>query len=332
MAGIKALRKIQMGLETVAGTAVAATALWRGLGTMEDTREVVFPEEDVGLANPLDRNYIPKLAGEIQFNDIEATFEQIPYILESGIDSQTPAQDGTGSDYIYTYTIPTATQGDWKTYTIEAGDDNQAEEMEYAICTEFGIKGKAGEALMMSATWRGRQVTNTSYTGAISIPTIEDILFSRGRLYVNATSTYPATAQLTNTFLEMDLKVTTGLTPVFTGDGQLYFSFVKRQGMEVTLDITFEHDASAVAEKTAWRNQTARAVRIDFTGSALGTPGTTYSTKRFIIDLVGRWQKFDKIGDQDGNDIIKATLLGRYNATAATAGRFIVVNELTALP
>ncbi len=49
MAGIKALRKIQLGREANAGTAVAATAIWRGMGTIEDTREVVVAEEDVGI-------------------------------------------------------------------------------------------------------------------------------------------------------------------------------------------------------------------------------------------------------------------------------------------
>ena len=48
MAGVKALRKVQLGLESTKGTAVAATALWRGTGTIEDKREVVFPDEDIG--------------------------------------------------------------------------------------------------------------------------------------------------------------------------------------------------------------------------------------------------------------------------------------------
>ena len=46
MAGSRALRKIQLGKETTAGIAVAATTLWRGMGTVKDNREVVFPEED----------------------------------------------------------------------------------------------------------------------------------------------------------------------------------------------------------------------------------------------------------------------------------------------
>ncbi len=65
-------------------------------------------------------------------------------------------------------------------------------------------------------------------------------------------------------------------------------------------------------------------------GSA-GT-GTTYSTKRLIIDLLGKIEKVEKMGENDGNDIIKTTMRARYNGTAASAGRLIIVNLLTALP
>src|SRR4030042_1438141 len=102
MAGIKALRKIQLGGETTSGTAVAATALWRGMGTLEDQREIVFPAEDVGFLSGLDRSYVPKLAGAISFEDVEATFEQLPYIFEAGVKTVAAGRDGTqGAGYVY---------------------------------------------------------------------------------------------------------------------------------------------------------------------------------------------------------------------------------------
>ena len=44
--GIKALRKIQLGKEAVAGTALAADILWRGLGTIQDDLEVKHIERE----------------------------------------------------------------------------------------------------------------------------------------------------------------------------------------------------------------------------------------------------------------------------------------------
>lgn len=330
MAGIKALRKLLIGVESVKGTSVPATTYWRGLGTIQDTLETVFSKEDVGILGGLDRSFIPKLGAELEFEETEATFEQLPYIFEAGIASQSPAQDGAGTLYIYTYTVPTTTQGTFRTYTIEGGDDHAEEEMEYSFVSEFGLKGVAGEALKVSAKWMGRQVTPSTFTGALSIPTVEEILFSKGKLYIDAASTFPATTQKTSTFLEMDFKAKTGLVTVPTGDGNLYFTFAKRATPEFLLDITFEHDAISVAEKVAWRAGTPRSIRIDFTGSA-GT-GTTYSAKHLHIDLLGKWEAFEKIGEKDGNDIVKGTLRSRYNGTAASAGVFRVVTNLSALP
>lgn len=324
MPGIRALRRIQLGKETTAGTSLAATAVWRGIGTIKDTLKVTFPQEDVGILGGLDRAYIPSLGGELEFEDTEATFEQLPYILEAGIALQSPAQDGAGTLYINTYTIPTTTQGTWRTFTIEGGDDQQEEEMEYSFVPEFTLKGKASEALMVSAKWQGRQVAPSTFTGSLALPTVEEILFSKGKLFIDAVSTFPATTQKTSTFLSMDLKAKTGLVAVPTGDGNLYFTFVKRTMPEFLLDITFEHETTSVAEKAAWRAGTARSIRIDFTGST-GT-GTTYSNKKLLIDLLGKWETFDKLGEQDGNDIVKGTMRCRYNGTAASAGRIIVVN------
>lgn len=331
MAGVKALRRLQLGDESTPGTAVAASAIWRGTGMGADTRTVEFPEEDIGRLSKYDRSYVPMLGAEITMDSIPATFEQLPYILEAGVATETPTQDGTGAAYIYEYLFPTSAQNTPRTYTIEFGDDQQAEEAEYCFVREFTLEGNAGEALMMSATWQGRQVQTTTFTGSIAVPAVEEILFSKGKLYIDGTGTYPATTLKSNTLLSMNLSVTTGFTAVQTASGNLYFSFLKQQFPEITLQITFEHDATSVAEKAAWRAGTPRAIRLLFEGSA-SAGNTTYNYKTLIIDLVGKWQTFDALGDQDGNDIVVGTFLGRENSTAGDAGGFIVVNELSALP
>lgn len=330
MAGIKSLRKIQIGLETTAGTAVAATALWRGMGTLEDQRETIFPEEDIGLISGGDRTYVPKLLAGITFDETEATFEQLPYPLSAGVKNVvTGAADGSGSGKVYSYNFTTAAQATVKTYTIEGGDDQQEEEMEYSFVTAFTLKGVAGEAWKVSSDWQGRQVAPSTFTAAIAIPTVEEMLFSKTLLYIDSTTV--GTTLKSNTLLDASLDVKTGIMPVFTADGQLYFSFTKQTQPEVVLELTFEHDSIAVAEKAAWRAQTTRLIQLKTTGSTLTTAGTTYSLKTQIINLAGKWEKFDKIGDSDGNDIVKGTLRARYHSTSNLFYTHILVNELTSL-
>ena len=330
---VKALRRIQLGQESTGtpGTAVPATTVYRVTGTIEDMREVVFPPEDVGLLSGTDRQYVPKLLGGIT-TEGEATFEQIGYVFGAGVQDSTATTD-TGSGYIYTYSLPTTAQRVPFTYTIEGGDDQEAEEMEYSFVKEFTLSGKAGEAWMVSANWTGRQVSTSTFTASTDapVPDVEEILFSKTKLYIDETTDPIGTTIKSNTLLAAELKVTSGFQEVYAANGDLYFSFVKQVTPEVVLDITFEHDATAAAEKAKWRAGTARLIRLQALGTALSSSGA-YSNKTFRIDLAGKWEKFDKIDEMDGNDIVKATFRGRYNSTSALFGSFVVVNELSALP
>lgn len=333
MPGSKALRKIQLGREATPGTAVAATTLWRGLGVPEDLREAVDVEEDIGIMGGADRSYIASVDAQFELESVPATFEQIFHIFEGGIKLVgTGVADGAGSGKIYAYTFPTTVKNTIKTYTIEGGDDQQAEEMEYSFVSEFGLEGAAKEALMMTATWKGRQITNTTFTGAISVPTVEDIIFNKGKLYIDAIGGTIGTTLISNSFLSMSLSCVTGWQAVSTADGNLYFSLVKSVKPELTCEITFEHDATAVAEKTNWRALTSRLIRIQFEGTALASPGTAYTYKTLRLDMAGRWSNFDKLGEQDGNDILTGTFSSRYNPTAGYMATFTVVNEIATVP
>jgi len=333
MSGIKALKKIQLGKEDVAaGTPAAATVIWRGLGSLADNREVTFPDETVGILGGTDRSIIAKIAAAISFDNVNATFEQLPYILSAGIvNTVTGVADGDSDGYVYTYTIPTTAQPTIKTYTIEGGDDQQAEEMEYAFVDSFKLTGRGGEGLILSANWLGRQVTNTTFT-SLSVASVEDILFGNGALAIdNQGGTFGNTA-VSSTLLDIDLDYKTGLTPIWTAN-YLYFDTAQNTGPEIVLTMTYLHNSSAVTEKTAWRNETVRKIQLKWTGSALtvGTGGSTYTTKTVIVNLPGKYEKFDAIADQDGNDIVKCTFKSRYNVSDATAGAFIVVTKNSSL-
>lgn len=331
MPGIKSLRKVQLGREGTAGTEVAATAIWRGEGTIEDRSEVKFAQEDIGYLSGVDRTYMPKALGAINFPDTPATFEQLLHILEAGVKTATPVADGVGTGKIYTYTFPTTAANTIKTYTIEGGDNQQEEQMLYSFVEKFTLKGKASEALMMGADWLGRQVAIGTFTGSLAVPTVEEILFSKGKIYIDAASGTIGTTQKTNTLLGAELSVKTGWIPVWTADGAIYFSFNKSVAPEILMTVTFEHDGTGVAEVAAFKAQTARLIRLKIEGSALGTPGA-YTYKTLMIDLAGKWEKFGKIDEQNGNDIVTGSFRARYNSTASKFAEIVVVNELAAVP
>lgn len=325
--GIKAFRKLQMGAETTAGTNVDATTIWRGKGTLQDNMMTVFPEEDIGILGGVDRSYIAKYEAGLTLEETEATFQQLPYLFEMGMYSTTSTTDAAG--FLYTYTMPVASSDakvttDLGTYSFEVGDDVQAEEFSFGLCTNFQLSGEAGSALMMSGEIIGRQVATTSFKTGLSIPTVEEILFSKGKLYIDAVGAFPATTQISNTLIAATISVNTGWTPVYTADGSLYFSFAKQVVPEVTLSATFEYNSSAVAEIAAWRAGTPRILRLEFTGSS--------AAYKLYLDMAGKWDNFEKIGEKDGNDVVVGNFRARYNATAGSMFRAIIYNGLETLP
>ena len=331
MPGVKALKKIQLGVESTAGTEVNATVIYRGLGGGVDSRTIVFPDEEVGFLAGLDRSYASQHLAEIEFAETEATFQHLPYILEAGVAAEVATQDGAGSDYIYQYLWPTTSQNTLNTYTIEWGDDQQEYQSTYCFVKDFTLTGAAGEAVMMSANWVGRAAATGTYTAALTPNSVEEILFSKGTIDIDDTGTYPATTNKSSTLVSMELSVTTGFMEYFTADGQLYFTAHKQVMPEALLTVTFEHDGTATAEYAKFQADTTRNIRLQFTGSAVTTPGTTYSNHEFIIDAIGRYESFSQLDDADGNNQVTATLRIRHETSDAASLRFIVVNELSAL-
>jgi hypothetical protein len=329
----KYLRKLQLGREVTPGTGVAATAIWRGQGTLEDKREVTFVDEQIGIVGGTDRAYVGRYLSALDMGAVPATFQQILHILEAGIKAVgTGAADGAGTDKIYNYPFPTTARNTIKTYTLEGGDDQQAEKFAYGFVEEFSLEGNAGEAWMMSAKWLGRQTTTATFTAALSAPTVEEMLFGLSKLYIDPIGSAYGTTVKALTMLAAKLKVKTGWSAGETADGSLDFSLLRFGPPEIELEVTFEHDATSVAEKAAWKALTARSIQIKIEGSAVGTPGTTYSKQTCLINLPGKWGSFAKIDEKDGNDIVSGKFTSKYDATKGDAGNILVATELTAVP
>lgn len=299
---------------------------------IEDTRAIKFIPEDVGILPGTDRTYTRVLGGALLLEAVEATYEQLPHILEMSVKAVTTGvADGSGSGKVYTYTFPTTAVPTLKTYTIEGGDNQEVEEMEYCHVTDFTLTGGETEGWTMGASIAGRQVTVSSFTTTATLPSTEVIVFGKTKFYYDAIGGSFGGTLKSNTLLNAQFTYRSGIRRKFTADGQLYFSFTQPTMPEARLRLTFEHDATGAAAKVDWRAETAKKIRLIATGSALTTAGT-YANKTFILDLCGKWEKFNKIGERNGNDLLEGEFVGRYSETAADFGKVVIVNTLTSLP
>lgn len=335
--GQKWAQKIQLGRETTPGTAVAATTIWRGVGgNLHDTREIEAVDEQIGMAVKSNRAYLSKVGGALDMAATPATFQQLCHILEAGIKAVgTGAADGAGSGKIYNYAMGSTAVNAIKTYTIETGDNQQAEEMEYSFVESFTLSGERGQPVMMSANWLGRQVTNTTFTPAPPVPAVEEIITGRGSFFIDAIGGTLGATPVTGVLLSWELKVDTGWRGKWVVDkGQLYFDFhyFDIDSFGATFSATYEHDATAVTEKGHWRSNTPRLIRLSIPGSTNTTPGTLYTTKMMILDMACRYTTFDALDADEGNSIVKLEGSIGYDSTAGKSLAITLVNELVSIP
>ena len=341
MTGVTALEKTLIGVEALAGSSTdTVTTHWRGMGKVQDRREIVFPPEKVGKFGGTTRSYIARTGSDIPLEG-DATFEQLPYIFDAGIYKATATTDNS-SGFIRTWNVqasssdPYATT-DLGTLVVESGDNEGIDRARFCFVRSFALSGRQGEGMQLTATLQGREPsTDTAFT-TVSDTDLqnesETILFSKVRLFIDDTSGTIGTTQVSETILEATLNMTTGWVELPAKDGRLDFSNIKRIDDEITLDVTFEHNASAEAEKANFRNEVERAIRLEFEGTALGTTDT-YDAKTLIIDLWGKWRTFATEGleEQTGDNIVRGTFRAAWSPTALNKARFIVVNEVDVLP
>ena len=327
--GVRRLRQIQFGPEATPGSAVSCDVVWRGTALITDARTQETAEEDDGWMAGGDRVYTPMKRAELALEETDATFEQLPWILGGGIDwITTGSGDTTVGQYSFTYYFATSGVQTNKVFSVEGGDNILIDTFNYGIIQDFNISGAYGEALKVSANLVGREPTSKGafYTTSVVTPTVETVYFNKGTLTIDDKGGTMGTTSKAATLRDFSLDVVTGYMPVETADDNIAYSHHKQVGYEVTCALTYEVNAIAKAEREKWRAATARQIRLAFTGTTLAETGSTYTYKTLFIDLVGKYETFDPLGDADGNDTVSCTLRGRHDASAGDS-KIIVVSD-----
>jgi len=343
MTGVTALEKTLIGVEASAGGSTDTPSThWRGMGKVKDRLEVVNPPERVGKVGGTTRSYIPRKGGEVTL-DGDATFEQLCYIKNAGIYATDPTTDA-GSAQVWTWNVQvnstdSLSSSDLDTLVVESGDNNEAERARYCFVREYTESGRQGEALQVNAILGTRAPSTCTFTSVGDTDfqnPAQSILGSLVALYIDDSTGTIGTTQASETYLEHTLRHRTGWVELPARDGRLDFSNVKHIDDEILLDVVFEHTGEAVTEKTAWRNETGRALRLQFTGDDMSTTdaGATYNAYTYRMDLYGKWLTFGAEGleDQDGDNIYRGTLRVAWDADADEKATFIIANESSVLP
>jgi hypothetical protein len=341
--GRKELRSIRIKKEAVPGTLVAPRFLWRGNGDMlEDMREVVQVEEQIGVFGGSDRTYISKLAGGLSLAETEMTFEQpmdLFYMAGLGTTSTAPYQGtvlggGTFRSVLQEAVVPTQQTFPLASYTIEAGDNVESEVMPYALATSVSITGAGGEPLMISGELTGRYVDITNAQGTFSaigtIPSVETILASNGTVWMMDLPSGQGTGQVVaGNVLAFEMEVESRYTWKYPVDsGTIYPHVAVFTGIDISGQLTFEHQisgtqggAGSAGQKIKWRNEIPQMLQMRFAGGTILSGTAGYVNKVFEFVLPIKFESFDPLDDMDGNNIYVASWTSRYNVDTPALGR-----------
>lgn len=344
--GRKELRSLRLRAEAVNGTRVTPRFIWRGPAEMiDDQRDIVNPEEQVGIFGGTDRTYTPKLMAELSLADTEATFEQLPDLFmmagmgtSGGGNRAGSAQGASGSAVVFILPVPSDTAPITYSYTVEGGDDAFAEVMEYALAKKVSLTFKGGEGMKVSADLMGRNGTATNAEGTFSAvgtrPQVEVILSSRGSFWLTPVGSGWGTGQVTTgNILAGKVDFTPRWEPKFSVDsGLLTYATAVFTGIDIEGELTLEHQisgtygaAGSAGQKEKWRSELPQLLQATWRGGTINLGSSGYVNKELTMQLPIKWTKFDPLGDQNGNDIAVGKFTSKYNESTPTAGRGTVI-------
>jgi hypothetical protein len=336
------LRQLQIGQEATPGTPATCTAVYRGpASTIHDPTELIIPPEDVGYKMQVDRGYFASTLARYDAPETELTFEQVLYPLEAGIKTVSPsANGGTSTAYIYTHPLLSTAGGfvkvasslnPVKTMTLKGGNNQQAYAAEFCFVEEWTLSGAPGEALKHSHKWVGRQRTKTTFD-SVGLTMPEPVYFQKGKLFMDDSGGTIGTTQKAATWLGFSATIKTGWAAQFTGDGDMYFTFIKCGDPTLTGSLTLMYDDAGEAAEDKYAAATTQLMRWLFAGSALPGAGGTHTTKLFRLDQAVKIKSIEPLDGQDGRDV----LTFNWEAVQGNAGQltptFTTVNLLAAVP
>lgn len=341
--GLKAFRKIQYGIESTHGTAVAADEIVFGTLSVKPSDHVWHkPEQDRGvLATNVETPFEVSKEIELDFEG-EAADRLLVFLfnlaIRGNITPTQPDDSGEPNHYLWLFEMalttpntPDETNG-IETATIEYGDNVQAYEVEYAFLTNLEISGTVNEAIMVSATFMGRQVGEVSFTGSLTAPAYAYYAFNNSTFYIDTSYAGIGGTQKTGMLRAFTWTFETMFMPLFAADGNLYFSQIKEDKKTVQLELTYwRDDTNTEAEFDKYAAQTTSYIRIALASDTEMDSGQD-NPSYVYLDGAFKYTEFPELDDEDGTSVVTVTAEAFYDATSSKMFSVSVGTIMDALP
>lgn len=337
--GERALTKLQWGKETAHGTAVAAdTILLIGeIPQVTPDRDPVMIQDDAGVRSDSVRASarIDNLLVKDSFTVPDAYFQILPILFSMGIKGGvTPAeQTSSQNDMLWTHTPSQTATNAPDSGTIEIGDDIQAYEAEYMMIERINIAGVISQDLapspvVITVDWFGRQWTPAAFTGALTIPTTEEINAKLTRFFVDTSFAGLGGTEKTGLLRSFDIDILTGLHPKSQGGVNKYFDVHGEGKLKVISNLVLEGNSDAAAIKVLSDAGTKSFIQYSNTGSQIGSG----DSQNLTIGVGGFWKTVIPLSaNADGNNLHSAVHEGTYDITGAQQFTALVTTNVASI-
>jgi len=320
------LQGVQVGVETVPGTSVAATK------KLLDTSLEMSVQTDMQRYRPIGQKYASSLVLGKEWSEAAVSgalsYTDLIYLLASVLTSPTSTQLGGTTAWSHVFSsLPRAVDTP-KTFTLEFGGAVRAQKFTYGLMTDFGFTVNRSEA-SISGTFMGQQMQDgiTISPGATDLEE-KPVLPQTCDVWMDATFGGLGTTKLTR-LLNYGFSIGSRYAPVWVVNSAQQ-AFVAHVETEPTVQFTFmvEADTQGMGPLATLRAGSTQFVRFKATSADLAGTGNPYS---FTLDCAGKVSGVSNFQDQDGVYAIEYTWDVVYDPTWTNAMLATVVNKQTAL-
>ena len=338
--GFTRFRKIQVGIQTVIGTAVPAVRIlpYRSLMVYNPNR--TDPDVDVGSLDPVMTPYavaptveMSGAAGPLAFNDL-------PVRLSAAIMGGVTASGSAGAGYTWTFTAASLTADSFDYYSVQTGDDTA--DSAGAGTNAFGaVINSFSESMdeglgpwTVSDDWVAAGAVYGNRTGALVVDSTPEWVFGADTvIYLN---TVPAAIGITPIAAAVrgaTLTINNNLDQKRYADGsntRFNLQAYGRGAREITLELVLEKTTQTIAELASLDDTPVpnRYIKIATTSTELAGTVTTHKREYFLPMRL--FEASD--GEIENNTNITLTYKGFYDPTLTYAFKAVVLCSLAAKP
>jgi hypothetical protein len=320
------LQGVQIGVETVPGTGVAASKFLQSLGFMlkpeiETQRFQPAGSKVDTLVTPSKDYASASLVGQ-------GTYDEIVYALSSILcTSATVTTTGT-TGKLWTFTPLWNAEDTPKTFTIEQGGAIRAQKVTGAIITDFGVKVSRDVTDLSGTILAQAFADGITLTAAPTAVPLVPILPKHFSVCIDTTGAALGTTKMLRLF-ESELKIGNRYGAVWPLNSALasYAATVETKS-DWTLRLLLEADAAGMALLTTMRAGSTAFVRTEAVGDVIGAGPATC---KYTQDTAIKFESIDKLDDTNGIYTLEITGRLVYDAVWAKFLQIAVINSTAAL-